>query len=162
MSRKFRFNLDVVLRLREQREKAARQGLAAALAEAQGIEIAARRLGEALTKQQAQRRATIEAEATSAATSDRASAVELQRELAAQGVRPADARRRLAAQRERLLEAMRQRKALGRLKELRQRRHAEVAERRFTFELDDLFSSFTSSRQWCDVDGAENPLEVKI
>lgn len=162
MSGKFRFNLDVVLRLREQREQAARQSLAAALAEANRIGGTVRRLSDALTSAQAAARSRVAAEPRRAeAAIDRQGAAELQRELTAQGVRLADAQRRLASQRERLLEAMRQRKALGRLKEIRQRRHRELSERRFTFELDDLFSSFTSSRQWCETDGAETPLEVR-
>ena len=135
--RRFRFSLDVLLRLRERREQSARQQVAHSRARCDAAQAAVEGLQLAMVRQDhLVRRALAAAPACGAVdmTFYRDSVDVLRSQLAARGEELRVAQDRAAGDRAALLEAMRRRQAMERLRARRLRAHLALVHRQETAE----------------------------
>jgi flagellar biosynthesis chaperone FliJ len=145
MSR-FRFSLDVVLRLRERREQSARQQVARSRAQCDAALAEVERLQSAVTRQDRWHRLMLEDEpargfVNRAFSRDLVDGLRLQLSRRSEELRAAQ--ERAARDRATLLEAMRRRQSMERLRARRLRTHLAMAHRLETAEREDAFGCQT-------------------
>ncbi|MCL2701630.1 MAG: hypothetical protein FWE88_08045 [Phycisphaerae bacterium] len=140
--KRFRFSLDVMLRLRERREQSARQQVARSRARCEAASAEVERLKSAILRQDRWGRLALADEPTRGVV-DMAFYRELVDTMRAQLIRRSEelsrAQARAVRDRQALLEAMRRRQSMERLRARRLREHLALAHRLETAEREDSY-----------------------
>ncbi len=142
MARKFKFALEVVLRLRQRREASARAGFTAAKSTVDEIMRHVDRLDQAYHRQNRWARAAVLGEGADDFAPYRQIVSTLRAEALSQRQHLLHAGMEFTRRRTELLEAMRQRKALQRLKENLALKHEASAARKLSRQMDDSHAAF--------------------
>ncbi len=141
MQKRSKFRYEVVLRLRQQKEKAASQDLACALMETQRAKSNMDRLAAAVGRETVAARACLQLSAGVTPQGYgryRQAVTDLRLAMAKEGVRMTKIQDELTIARARLIEAMKHRKAIQRLKNRMILSSRAIEARQATAQLDDL------------------------
>lgn len=144
MARKFQFEFETILRLRQQREEVLRQEFATAKRDAAVIKGQIRRMLDAMRLQNRWARTAIAAGQN--LPGYRQALRDAQMDVLTQESNLAVAQQAMDAKRIELLEALKQRKAISRLRERLAMEHATQTQRTTVRDQDDLHATYLAAR----------------